>query len=152
MDDGVLLRFRSGFRQDGKTFENRGDNALLFNVNPKKEQELRERMARCGIQESDLEERFIRAGGPGGQNVNRSATCVYLRHIPTGFEVKMQKARSQALNRFFARRRLCELVEQEALGRESPLARKQEKIRKQKARRHGRALHKNLLPNSESAS
>ncbi len=121
---------------------------MLFNVTPKKEQELRERMQRCGIEESDLQERFVRSGGPGGQHVNRSATCVWLKHLPSGIEVKMQEARSQALNRFLARRRLCEILEQRLLGKKSPLEKQYEKTRKQKARRRRRAFRKTEEPNS----
>lgn len=110
-----------------------------FGVTPQKEQELIERMAACGLREEDLEESFIRSGGPGGQKVNRTATCVHLKHRPTGLDVKMQQARSQALNRFYARRRLCELLEARALGAQSPEALRHEKIRRQKARRRRRA-------------
>jgi len=110
-----------------------------FGVSAQKEEELLARMEACDLREADLRESFIRAGGPGGQKVNRTATCVQLKHIPTGLEVKMQKARSQALNRFLARRRLCELLEQRSLGRKSPEASKQEKLRKQKARRKRRS-------------
>ena len=110
-----------------------------FGVTPRKEAELLKRMDACGLRETDLDERFVTSGGPGGQKVNRSATCVYLKHLPTGLEVKMQKARSQALNRFYARRRLCELLEARALGDNSPEALKREKIRKQKARRGRRS-------------
>ena len=109
-----------------------------FGVTPRKEEELLARMAACGLNERDIEERFVRSGGPGGQHVNRSATCVYLKHGPTGLEVKAQQARSQGLNRFYARRRLCELIEQERLGEDSPEARRRAKIRKQKARRKRR--------------
>lgn len=109
-----------------------------FGVTPQKEQELHERMEACGIQERDLKESFTRSGGPGGQNVNRTATCVHLVHAPSGLEVKMQQARSQGLNRFYARRRLCELLEAQQQGKASPEARRQEKIRKQKTRRRRR--------------
>lgn len=95
-------------------------------------------MEACGLRESDLDESFIRSGGPGGQKVNRSATCVRLRHLPTGLEVKMQKTRSQGLNRFYARRRMCELLEGAALGPGSPAAHVADKIRRQKARRRRR--------------
>ena len=95
-------------------------------------------MADCGLREQDLNEKFIRSGGPGGQKVNKSATCVYLFHKPSELEVKMQKTRSQPLNRFYARRRLCELLEEKLLGNKSPTALKQEKIRKQKDRRRRR--------------
>ena len=114
----------------------------LFGVTPEKESELRRRMAACGLHEVDLEESFIRSGGPGGQKVNRSSTCVRLRHAPSGVEVKMQVARSQGLNRFYARRRLCELLEAQAQGHESPEARERDKIARQKARRRRRTKNK----------
>ena len=110
-----------------------------FGVSSEKETELARRMLACGLAESDLDESFVRSGGPGGQKVNRTATCVHLKHRPSGLEVKMQRARSQALNRFFARRRLCELLEARTLGEDSPRARAEEKVRKQKARRKRRA-------------
>ena len=117
-----------------------------YGVTPQKELELLRRMGRCGLKESDLEERFVRSGGPGGQKVNRSATCVQLKHAPSGLIVKMQKARSQGLNRFYARRRLCELLERDSLGEQSPEARKREKVRKQKARRQRRGRKKPGTP------
>jgi protein subunit release factor B len=109
-----------------------------FGVSTAKEEELVRRMAAVGLREEDLQESFVRSGGPGGQKVNRSATCVQLVHRPTGLEVKMQQERSQALNRFFARRRLCELLENRLLGSDSPEALKQAKLRKQKDRRRRR--------------
>jgi protein subunit release factor B len=109
-----------------------------FGVTSQKEEELRSRMAACGLDENDLDESFIRSGGPGGQHVNRTETCVQLRHRPTGLEVKMQKERSQGLNRFYARRRLCELLEAQQLGKDSPEELKRAKLRKQKARRRRR--------------
>lgn len=112
---------------------------LRFGVTPRKEVELRQRMEACGLREDDLDESFMTAGGPGGQKVNRSATCVRLVHRPTGIEVKMRQARSQSLNRFFARRRLCELVEAARLGAASPVSKEQARIHKQKQRRRRRA-------------
>ena len=113
-----------------------------FGVRPEKEVELTERMAACEVSEADIEERFVTSGGPGGQKVNRTATCVYLKHVPTGTEVKMQRARSQALNRFYARRRLCELIEENDPDATSPEKLKREKIRRQKARRRRRSKRK----------
>jgi len=110
-----------------------------FGVTPKKAEALQARMTALGLAERDLEERFLRSGGAGGQHVNRVATCVQLRHVPSGREVKMQKARSQALNRYYARVRLCELLEEEQLGKQSPAAAKAEKLRRQKARRRRRS-------------
>ncbi len=109
-----------------------------YGVTAKKEMELLARMAAVALREEDLEESFVRSGGPGGQKVNRSATCVQLRHRPTGLEVKMQQERSQGLNRFFARRRLCELLEAQQMGDASPEAREQARLRKQKDRRRRR--------------
>ena len=106
-------------------------------------------MAACGLREADIEEKFVRSGGPGGQHVNRSATAVYLRHALTALEVKMQKARSQSLNRFYARRRLCELLEARLLGEKSPAGQHHEKLRKQKARRKRRNASKRSRNDSD---
>jgi len=120
--------------------EKRVNNCRMidFGVTKKKAEALRRRMEGCGVVETDLEERFIRGSGPGGQKVNKTASCVQLKHTPSGQMVKMQKSRSLALNRFYARRRLCELIEAETLGRQSPVEKKQDKIRKQKSRRRRR--------------
>jgi len=110
-----------------------------FGVTEKKQAQLEARMAGLGLREEDLEEKFIRSSGPGGQRVNKTASCVYLRHRPTGREVKMQQERQQRLNRYYARKRLCELLEQETLGTQSPAALRAQKIRKQKQRRKRRS-------------
>ena len=110
-----------------------------FGVTRKKQEELEARMAALGLREQDLDEKFVRSSGPGGQRVNKTASCVYLKHVPTGLEVKMQQERQQRLNRYYARKRLCELMEEETLGKRSPAALKAEKIRKQKQRRKRRA-------------
>jgi len=117
---------------------------LDFGVRPEKQRALEEKMRRFGIKEEDLIEKFIRSSGPGGQKANKTATCVYLKHVPTGFEVKMQKARSQALNRFLARRELVRKIESHILGKESEEERRREKIRKAKRRRSRRAKKKLL--------
>ena len=113
-----------------------------FGVSEQKLAQLQKRMANCNINESDLHEKFIRSQGPGGQHVNKTCTCVELKHIPSAHIIKMQKARSQALNRFYARRRLCELIEQQQLGKLSPQAVKQAKLRKQKDRKRRRRKSK----------
>jgi len=111
---------------------------MNFGVTRKKQEELEARMAAMGLREADLEEKYVRSSGPGGQNVNKTASCVYLKHVRSGLKVKMQRERSQGLNRYYARKRLCELVEQERLGSKSPAALKVEKIRKQKQHRKRR--------------
>jgi len=113
-----------------------------FGVTEKKLSELISRMEKCGLKEADLQEKFVRSSGPGGQKVNKTATCVVLKHIPTGTQVKMQKARTQKLNRYYSRKRLCEIIEDIELGSKSPAAIKAEKIRKQKQRRKRRTKNK----------
>jgi protein subunit release factor B len=109
-----------------------------FGVTERKVAELEQRMAKCGLYEKDIEEKFVRSGGPGGQRVNKTSSCVQLTHRPSGLTVKMQKSRTQRLNRYYARRRLCEMLENKLLGKESPEAKRLSKIRKQKDRRRRR--------------
>ncbi len=115
---------------------------VSFGVSPEKAAALAARMNALNIEERDLEEHFVRSGGAGGQHVNRTATCVQLKHAASGIEVKMQKARSQGLNRYYARKRLCELLEGKVLGEESPEAIRAAKLRKQKKRRKRRGASK----------
>lgn len=117
---------------------------LRFGVNAKKEAELAAEMARLGIREEDLVERFVRSRGPGGQNVNKVSTGVYLKHIPTGIEVKVTKERSQALNRFFARRFLVEKIAARILKIVTEREREIARVRRQKRRRSRRAKEKVL--------
>jgi len=116
----------------------------MFSVSPEKEKTLQEKMAKLGIREEDLVERFIRSGGHGGQNVNKVSTCVYLKHVPTGIEVKCQQERSQALNRFLARRIMAEKIESMILGKKSERQQRIEKLKRQKRRRSRRAKEKVL--------
>lgn len=109
-----------------------------------KEEALKARMASLGIRESDIEELFVHSNKPGGQKVNKTSAAVYLKHRPSGIEVKCQQARSQALNRFLARRILADKIESIVLGRESEERKRYEKIRRQKRRRSRRAKEKML--------
>ena len=109
-----------------------------FAVSEEKNRWLRERMEALKIHENDIEEKFVRASGAGGQKVNKTSSCVYLRHLPTGIEVKCMKERSQSLNRFFARRELVKKIE--GLSGQPTLEDvKMERMRRQKAKRKKRA-------------
>ena len=113
-------------------------------VSAKKEEALFQKMERLGIFEKDLVEKFVRSGGHGGQNVNKTSTCVYLKHLPTQIEVKCQKERLQSLNRYFARKILAGKIEAMILGKESEEQKRIEKIRRQKRKRSQRAKKKML--------
>ena len=117
---------------------------MSFGVRPEKEEALRLRMEKLGLRESDLIEKFVRSQGKGGQNVNKLSTCVYLKHLPTGLEVKCQQERSQALNRFIARRILADKLEKIILGKKSEEEQRIAKIRRQKRKRSKRAKEKML--------
>lgn len=116
----------------------------MFNVTPSKEKALKEKMSRFGISEADIKETFLRSGGKGGQNVNKVSTCVYLKHIPSGTEVKCARERSQSLNRFFARRILTEKIEKAVLGKKAEAEKRAARIRRQKRKRSARAKEKML--------
>lgn len=113
-------------------------------VSPEKQKALDEKMARLGISESDLVEKFIRSRGKGGQKVNKTSSCVYLKHLPTGIEVKCQRERYQSLNRFLARRLLADKIERMILGKISAEEQRVQKIRRQKRKRSKRAKEKML--------
>ncbi len=101
-------------------------------------------MNRLGIKVADLEESFIRSGGAGGQNVNKVATCVVLKHLPSGFVIKCQIDRSQGMNRYLARKILVSRLDAQIHGRESEEAKRIFKIKRQKKRRSRRAKDKML--------
>ncbi|OPZ60280.1 MAG: Peptide chain release factor 1 [Deltaproteobacteria bacterium ADurb.Bin510] len=105
-------------------------------VSAEKQQALKARMAELGLREEDIEERFIHGGGRGGQKLNKTASCVWLKHLPSGLEVKCQQERSQSLNRFFARRLLVAKYERDVLGLSNS---REQRIRKQKKRRRRRS-------------
>ena len=109
-----------------------------FAVSEEKNRWLRAKMETLGIQEKDIEEKFVRSAGRGGQKVNKTSSCVYLKHIPTGVEVKCMQERSQSLNRFLARRELLSRIERFS-GRLTAETRQIEKVRKQKSKRRRRA-------------
>ena len=114
----------------------------IFNVSEKKAKALLDRMRELNVKEDDLEERFIRASGPGGQKVNKTSSCVFLRHIPTDITVKYQQERSQSLNRFFARRTLLDQIELKQKGFIKEDKKRIDKIKSQKRKKRKRTKEK----------
>jgi len=115
-----------------------------FPVSLEKEAQLTQRMTALGAREADIEESFVRSGGHGGQNVNKTATCVMLLHRPTGLQVKCQATRQQGLNRFIARRLLLDKIETLQKGHVAAKRARIEKIRRQKRKRSRRAKDRML--------
>jgi len=115
-----------------------------FPVSLEKETQLNARMSALGVSEAEIEETFVRSGGHGGQNVNKSATCVMLLHRPSGLRVKCQTTRQQGLNRFIARRLLLDKIERLQTGAVAAEQARTEKIRRQKRRRSRRAKERML--------
>lgn len=103
-------------------------------IRKEKWEELRTRMALLEVREEDCIEKFVLGTGKGGQKVNKTASCVYLKHSPSGLEIKCQQERSRELNRFLARRLLCDKLE-EKLTIKTTKQKERDKIRKQKKRR-----------------
>src|SRR5258706_15224134 len=123
-----------------------------FPVSLDKQTQLAGRMTSLGVQETDIEENFVRSGGHGGQNVNKSATCVMLLHRPTGLQVKCQTTRQQGLNRFLARRLLLDKIDTLQKGRLDSERARIEKIRRQKRKRSRRAKERLLADKSHHSA
>lgn len=123
-----------------------------FPVSPDNEAQLARRMAALGVRETDLEETFVRSGGPGGQHVNKTATCVMLRHRPSGLQVKCSATRQQGLNRFLARRLLLDKIQARQKGLADAERAEREKIRRQKRRRSRRAKERMLADKTHRAA
>ena len=113
-------------------------------VSQSKKSALTARMLALGIREPELDEKFILGSGKGGQKVNKTSSCVYLRHRPTGLEVKCGQTRFREQNRFLARRELCDRLEARQRGEQSARRQASEKIRRQKRRRSRRQKERML--------
>ncbi len=112
-----------------------------FAVSEGKIKQLRLKMTSLGVREEDILETFARSSGPGGQHVNKTSTSVHLIHIPSGISVTESRERSQSLNRFLARRKLLEKLEEKS-GTITAEMKKNEKLRRQKERRRRRRVKK----------
>jgi protein subunit release factor B len=116
-----------------------------FAVSEEKNRWLRQKMLELGVCEGDLEESFVRSSGNGGQHVNKTSSCVQLKHKPTGITATCMRERSQSVNRFLARRELLERLEK-ASGVITPEMKRIEKLRKQKDRRRRRTSVSSPIP------
>jgi peptide chain release factor len=112
-------------------------DAAAISVNPAPEpppcpipRTSQQRLQRLGVSPSDVDERFIRGGGPGGQKINKTSSTVWLRHRPTGTEVRCQAERSQAANRERAWEELCGKLEARARAGEAALRQSEERQRR----------------------
>lgn len=94
--------------------------------------QIRSRLDALGIIAGDVEERFVRGSGPGGQKINKTSSTVWLRHGPTQTEVRVQRERSQAMNREIAWSELCEKLEASVRATIAAERSAKEKIRRQK--------------------
>lgn len=94
------------------------------------------------LNENDLEETFVKGSGPGGQKINKTASTVVLKHIPSGITVRSQEHRSQIRNRNTARQILQKKLDEIERGKESLAAQELAKARARKARKRRKAVKK----------
>ena len=102
-------------------------------------------MAVLGITQGDLLEKFVRGSGAGGQKINKTSSCVFLKHLPSGVCIKCQMDRSREINRFLARRELCEQLESIRDGKATAKTQAIEKMRRQKRRRSRRSKQRSIV-------
>jgi protein subunit release factor B len=113
-------------------------------IGTEKQAALEARMAQLGVFEADLIEKFILGSGAGGQKINKTHSCVYLKHEPTGIEIKNQSSRSREANRYHARKDLCDELDERRLGKASKRQQEMEKVRRQKRRRSRRSKQRSI--------
>lgn len=104
-----------------------------------------------GIQEKDLHIKYILGSGKGGQKLNKTSSTVYIKHLPTGIEVKCGQTRSRTLNKYYALHSLCEKIEKKELGEKTKKEQLAAKIRRQKKRRSRRAQEKVLKEKKQTS-
>ena len=120
-------------------------------IDPKKVAALEKKLLEAGLVEKDFVEKFVRGSGSGGQKINKTSSAVWLKHEPSGIEIKVQKSRSRQNNRFFARRLLLERYESQVLGVETKEDNLRKKKKKQKKRRGRRTRNLTREPDPEKS-
>jgi protein subunit release factor B len=120
-------------------------------INKDKWDKLAQSMTQLNIHEADLVEKFILGSGKGGQKINKTASTVYLKHLPSGLEIKCQYSRSREDNRYFARRRICEKLQAIVSDEKTKEQQLIEKIKRQKKRRSRKAKQKMLDEKSKQS-
>ena len=113
-------------------------------VSPEKIAALEQSMATLGIREEDLLEKFVRGSGSGGQKINKTSNCVFLKHLPTGVCIKCQIDRSREMNRYLARRELCDQLDAIRQGKAIAKTQAIEKLRRQKRPRSQRSKQRSI--------
>jgi protein subunit release factor B len=113
-------------------------------ISSEKLTDLEQRMAALGIVEADLLEKFVRGSGAGGQKINKTSNCVFLKHLPTGVCIKCQMDRSREMNRFLAKRELCDQLEAIRDGKAIAKTQAIEKMRRQKRPRSKRSKQRSI--------
>ena len=122
-----------------------------FGISLDKEKELRATMKKLHVYEKDIKEEFVRSSGPGGQNVNKVATCVVLLHIPSGIQVKSQQGRTQGMNRYAARCRLVAKIQTRQKAERQKIISEKEKKKRQN-RKRSKKLKKMILEEKNKQS
>lgn len=117
---------------------------MSFPVSPEKTATLEQSMASLGIREEDLLEKFVRGSGSGGQKINKTSNCVFLKHLPTGVCIKCQIDRSREMNRYLARRELCDQLDAIRQGKAIAKTQAIEKLRRQKRPRSQRSKQRSI--------
>ncbi|MGK0184386.1 MAG: protein subunit release factor B [Verrucomicrobiales bacterium] len=121
-------------------------------VTQEKWDQLEQRMTRLEIQPDDLVEKFIRGSGSGGQKINKTSSCVYLKHGPSGIEVKCQLSRSRESNRLLAREELCRILEDQREKRKQAQRQATEKARRRNRPRPRKVKEKILRAKRKKSS
>ncbi len=133
--------------KEGQYFQQKSTNSKKITMNlpsTEKSAALDQRMASLGIYPSDLLEKFVRGSGAGGQKINKTSNCVFLKHEPSGIAIKCQMERSREMNRFLARRELCDQMDAVANGKATVKTQAIEKMRRQKRRRSRRSKQRSV--------